>query len=52
MSELRRREGTSHREINAWVNRKLGIKSVDKATIAQLEQSVELLYGRLSRRAA
>jgi superfamily II DNA or RNA helicase len=52
VSELRRRDGTSHREINAWLNRKLGITSVEKATLAQLEQSIELLYGRLSRRAA
>jgi superfamily II DNA or RNA helicase len=52
VSELRRRDGLSHREINAWVNRKVGIESVDKATIAELERSVELLYGRLSRRAA
>jgi superfamily II DNA or RNA helicase len=52
VSELRRRDGTSHREINAWVNRRLSIASVEKATIAQLERSIELLYGRLSRRAA
>jgi superfamily II DNA or RNA helicase len=52
VSELRRRDGTSHREINAWLNRKLGIASVENATLAQLEQSVELLYGKLSRRAA
>ncbi len=52
VSELRRRDGTSHREINAWVNRKLGITSVEEATLAQLERSIELLYGRLSRRAA
>jgi superfamily II DNA or RNA helicase len=52
VSELRRRDGTGHREINAWLNRKLGIESVEEATIAQLEQSLELLYGRLSRRAA
>ena len=50
VSELRRRDGTSHREINAWVNRKLGIASVDKATLSELEQSVELLVGKLSRR--
>jgi superfamily II DNA or RNA helicase len=52
VSELRRRDGTSHREINAWLNRKLGLASVEEATIAQLERSIELLYGRLSRRAA
>jgi superfamily II DNA or RNA helicase len=52
VSELRRRDGTSHREVNAWLNRKLGISKVDEATLAQLERSIELLYGRLSRRAA
>jgi superfamily II DNA or RNA helicase len=52
VSELRRRDGTNHREINAWLNRKLGISKVDEATLAQLERSIELLYARLSRRAA
>ncbi len=50
VSELRRRDGTSHREINAWLNRKLGIASVQEATLAELEQSIELLVGKLSRR--
>ena len=48
VSEVRRRDGTSHREINAWLNRKLGIASVDQATLADLERSVELLVGKLS----
>jgi superfamily II DNA or RNA helicase len=50
VSEVRRRDGTSHREVNAWLNRKLGITSVEKATLAELERSVELLVGKLSRR--
>src|SRR6201992_3485786 len=50
VSEVRRRDGTSHREINAWLNRKLGIASVEEATLADLERSVELLVGKLSRR--
>jgi superfamily II DNA or RNA helicase len=50
VSEVRRRDGTSHREINAWLNRKLGITSVQDATLAQLERSVELLVGKLTRR--
>ena len=50
VSEVRRRDGLSHREINAWLNRKLGISSVEKATLAELEQSVELLMGRLTKR--
>jgi superfamily II DNA or RNA helicase len=50
VSEVRRRDGTSHREINAWLNRKLGITSVEQATVEELERSVELLLGQLTRR--
>jgi superfamily II DNA or RNA helicase len=50
VSEVRRRDGTSHREINSWLNRKLGITSVEQATLAELERSVELLVGKLSSR--
>ena len=50
VSEVRRRDGSSHREINAWLNRKLGITSVEKATLADLERSVELLVGKLTSR--
>ncbi len=50
VAELTRRDGASHREINAWVNRKLGIRSVEQATIDDLERSVELLVSKLTRR--
>ena len=50
VSEVRRRDGTSHREINAWLNRTVGIKSVEKATLQELERSVELLMGKLTAR--
>jgi superfamily II DNA or RNA helicase len=50
VSEVRRRDGTSHREVNAWLNRKLGITSVDDATLEQLERSVELLVKKLTSR--
>ena len=50
MSEVRRRDGTSHREINAWLNRKLGITSVEQATLDDLQRSVDLLVGKLTRR--
>jgi hypothetical protein len=50
VSEIRRRDGTSHREINAWLNRKLGIASVEQATLSELERSVALLVGKLSGR--
>jgi hypothetical protein len=50
VSEVRRRDGTSHREINAWLNRTVGITSVEKATLQELERSVELLMGKLTAR--
>ena len=50
VSEVRRRDGTSHREINSWLNRRLGIASVDDATLAELERSVELLVIKLTKR--
>jgi len=50
VSEVRRRDGTSHREINAWLNRTLGIAGVEQASLTELERSVELLVGKLTRR--
>jgi superfamily II DNA or RNA helicase len=48
VSDLTRRDGTSQREINAWLNRAVGISSVEQATLAELERAVELLERRLS----
>ena len=42
--------GGTHQEINAWLNRALDLRSVEDATLDQLERSVELLVGRLTRR--
>ena len=50
VAELTRRDGTTHREINAWINRKLGIRSVEHASLDDLERSVELLVSKLTRR--
>jgi superfamily II DNA or RNA helicase len=50
VAELTRRDGSTHREINAWINRKLGIRSVEHASLDELERSVELLVGKLTRR--
>jgi superfamily II DNA or RNA helicase len=50
VAELSRRDGSTHREVNAWINRKLGIASVEHATIDDLERSVHLLVGKLTRR--
>jgi superfamily II DNA or RNA helicase len=50
VSEVRRRDGSSHREINQWLNRKVGVASVEQATIPELERSVDLLMKRLTAR--
>ena len=50
VSEVRRRDGSSHREINQWLNRKVGITSVEQATISELQRSVDLLMKRLTAR--
>ncbi|HUA07305.1 MAG TPA: DEAD/DEAH box helicase family protein [Solirubrobacteraceae bacterium] len=50
VAELTRRDGSTHREVNAWINGKLGISSVEHASLNELERSVELLVGKLSRR--
>ena len=55
VSDLQRRDKRSHREINAWINREVGVTRVESATIEQLERSVARLVReltRLSRRAA
>jgi len=49
VAELHRRDGRSHREINAWLNRSLGVGRVQDASITQLERSVEMLVLELTR---
>ncbi len=50
VGELARDRRTRHSDVNAEVNRAIGIDSVDRATIEQLERSIEwldnALYGR------
>jgi superfamily II DNA or RNA helicase len=50
VGELHRRDGRSHREINAWVNLAVGLDRVETASIEQLERSIEALVGELTRR--
>ncbi len=50
VSELTRRDRTSHREVNQWLNHRVGVTRVDEATLTQLERSVDLLVGRLTGR--
>jgi superfamily II DNA or RNA helicase len=49
VGELRRRDGGTHAEINAWLNRECGIGRVEDATIEQLQRSVELVLRALTR---
>ena len=49
VSELHRVDGRSHREINAWVNKAVGLERVEAASIKQLKRSVEALSKELAR---
>jgi superfamily II DNA or RNA helicase len=49
VSDLRRVDGRTHAEINAWLNRATGIRRVEDASIDQLERSIALLLDTLSR---
>jgi hypothetical protein len=50
VASLRRLDGRSFREINAWLNRETGVARVEDASIAQLETSVDLVLAELDRR--
>ncbi len=50
VSDLARRQNCSQQDVNAQVNRELGIASVEKATLEQLQRSIELLEKWLSPR--
>jgi superfamily II DNA or RNA helicase len=52
VAELHRRDGRSHRQINAWLNRAVGVERVDTASIQQLERSVTTLLRELTRHSA
>jgi len=47
VADLGRRRGRPHAEINAWVNREVGVEKVQDASIEQLEQSIDLLFEAL-----
>jgi superfamily II DNA or RNA helicase len=49
VAELHRHDGRSHREINAWVNRAVGVEKVEGASLKQLRRSVEALAKELKR---
>ncbi len=50
VADLHRRDGRGHREINAWVNRAVGVERVETASIQQLERSIQMLVRELTRR--
>ncbi len=50
VADLQRRGGGSHREINAWLNRAVGVRRVESASIEQLQRSVAVLVKELTRR--
>ena len=49
VADLAKRSRSSHREINAWVNRAVGVSRVESASIEQLERSVRALVKELTR---
>jgi hypothetical protein len=51
VSELGRSRRATQREINAWVNKQIGIAKVQDASIEQLQQSIDLLERALLGRA-
>jgi hypothetical protein len=50
VADLRRRDGRTHAEINLWLNRSVGIRRVEDATIEQLEKSIDVLLEELGGR--
>jgi len=49
VADLAKRSGSSHREVNAWVNRVVGVQRVETAGIEQLERTVQTLVRELTR---
>jgi len=49
VATLRRIDGRSFNEINAWLNRKTGVRTVEAATIDQLEKSIDHLLAELDK---
>jgi hypothetical protein len=49
VSQVARRRGQGHREVNGWINREVGIRSVADATADQLERAVRRLERELRR---
>jgi superfamily II DNA or RNA helicase len=50
VSDLARRDGLTHQQVNRQVNDRVSVASVEKATLEQLGRSIEVLEGLLRRR--
>ena len=49
VSRLARSKGQGHRDVNAWVNRSVGVRSVGDATAEQLQRAIAVLERELRR---
>jgi superfamily II DNA or RNA helicase len=49
VADLAVRSRSSHREINAWINREVGVTRVESASIEQLQRSIDKLVSALTR---
>ena len=49
VSRLARSKGQGHRDVNAWVNRSVGVRSVGHATAEQLQRAIAVLERELRR---
>jgi superfamily II DNA or RNA helicase len=49
VSQLARYKGQGHREVNAWINRSVGVRAVADATAEQLERAIAVLERELRR---
>ena len=47
VADLAVRSRSSHREINAWINREVGVTRVESASIEQLQRSIDKLVSAL-----
>jgi superfamily II DNA or RNA helicase len=49
VADLAARSRSSHREVNAWINREVGVTRVESASIEQLQRSIDKLVSALTR---
>ncbi|HEY5193152.1 MAG TPA: DEAD/DEAH box helicase family protein [Solirubrobacteraceae bacterium] len=49
VADLAKRSASSHRDVNTWINREVGVTRVESASIEQLQRSVDKLVSALTR---